>query len=169
MPRFVTSSREGVRNGGWRTLAFKHNVIADYRPTLLWIDDFQPGLEIYQAILEMNGFRVVTASSGAEGIRLALYEAFDAVVTDYEMPGLDGEAVATAIKLLYPGTPVLLFSGSTLVPDRCRRVVDGVCDKGESRDKLLACLHLLLHKKRPSVLQPPVALRASEKGHRTVA
>lgn len=172
MPRIATSSGESIARSShrdWRNLRLLSPGNADDRPTLLWIDDFRPGLEIYKVILEMYGFRVLTASSGAEGIRIALYNRFDVVVTDYEMPGIDGEGVVACIKTLYPGTPVLLFSGSALVPTRCRQMVDAVCDKGESRDKLLASIHLLLHKKRPGVLQPPVAVRASENGHRTVA
>ena len=137
--------------------------------TLLWIDDFAPGLAMYKAMFEPLGFRVLTASSGAEGVQLALSNHIDAVVTDYEMPEMNGEVVASAVKALKPGVPVLMFSGSTLISSRCRRVVDAICDKAGSRDELLAAIHRLLHKKRPPVLQPRVAAPASHHGHRTVA
>lgn len=118
------------------------------RPTLLWIDDFEPGLALYRAMFEGFGFQVLTASSGAKGIRLAAMNRVDVAVTDYEMPGMDGEAVAASIKTLNPRTPVILFSGSTLVPLRARRVVDAFCDKAGSRNQLLTTIHRLLHKKR---------------------
>jgi CheY-like chemotaxis protein len=137
--------------------------------TLLWIDDFEPGLAMYKLMFEALGFKVLTASSGAEGIRLANRNYVDAVVTDYEMPEMNGEAVASSIKALKPSVPVLMFSGSTLISARCRRVVDAFCDKAGSRDALLAAIHRLLNKKRPVVLQPPVAASASHHGHRTVA
>jgi CheY-like chemotaxis protein len=137
--------------------------------TLLWIDDFAPGLAMYKAMFEPLGFRVLTASSGAEGVKLALSNYIDAAITDYEMPEMNGEDVASAIKALRPGVPVLMFSGSTLISSRCRRVVDAVCDKAGSRDELLGAIHRLLHKKRPPVLQPRVAASASHRGHRTVA
>jgi len=137
--------------------------------TLLWIDDFAPGLAMYKAMFEPLGFRVLTASSGAEGVQLALSNHLDVVVTDYEMPEMNGEVVASAVKALKPGVPVLMFSGSTLISSRCRRVVDAICDKAGSRDELLAAIHRLLHKKRPPVLQPRVAAPASHHGHRTVA
>jgi len=137
--------------------------------TLLWIDDFEPGLAMYKVMFEALGFKVLTAASGAEGFRLATRNYVDAVVTDYEMPGMDGEAVAAAVKALKPSVPVLMFSGSTLISARCRRVVDAFCDKAGSRDVLLAAIHRLLNKKRPVVLQPPVAAPASHHGHRTVA
>jgi CheY-like chemotaxis protein len=139
------------------------------RPTLLWIDDFEPGLALYRAMFEGFGFQVLTATSGAKGIRLAAMNRVDVAVTDYEMPGMDGEAVAASIKTLNPKTPVILFSGSALVPLRARRVVDAFCDKAGSRNQLLATIHRLLHKKRTRSLQPPPVARASHQAHRTVA
>ena len=139
------------------------------RHTLLWIDDFAPGLAMYKAMFELEGFKVLTASSGVEGIRLATRNYVDVVITDYEMPEMDGEAVAAFIKSIKPFVPVLMFSGSTLISARSRRAVDAFCDKAGSRDELLATIHFLLHKKRPPLLQPPVAAPASHHGHRTVA
>ena len=139
------------------------------RPTLLWIDDFEPGLVLYRAMFERLGFRVLTASSGKMGVKLASLYRVDIVVTDYEMPGMDGEAVASSVKVLNPKIPVIMFSGSTLVPIRARRVVDALCDKAGSRDQLLATIHRLLHKKGVRTLQPPPVAQASHDGHRTVA
>jgi len=139
------------------------------RHTLLWIDDFAPGLAMYKTMFEREGFKVLTASSGVEGIRLATRNYVDVVITDYEMPEMDGEAVAAFIKSIKPSVPVLMFSGSTLISARSRRTVDAFCDKAGSREELLATIHFLLHKKRPTVLQPPVVAQASHHGHRTVA
>jgi len=143
--------------------------ISSHNPTLLWIDDFEPGLALYRAMFERLGFRVLTASSGRAGVRLASLHHIDIVVTDYEMPAMDGEAVATAVKANNPRIPVIMFSGSTLVPIRARRVVDALCDKAGSRDQLLATIHRLLHKKGVRTLQPPPVAQASHHGHRTVA
>lgn len=161
--RAAIASMEAPRCTGLRKPARKK------RYTLLWIDDFAPGLELYQAMFSALGYRVLTASSGAEGIQIAAASSVDLVITDYEMPEMNGEFVAVAIKSIKPRVPVLMFSGSTLISGRCRRVVDAFCDKAGSRDELLAAIHFLLHKKRPVALQPPVAGNASHHGHRTVA
>src|ERR1700686_3572726 len=87
-------------------------------PTVLWVDDFQPGLELYRAMFEGLGFKVLTASCGKEAVKLAADNLVDVVVTDYEMPGMNGEAVAMAIKSIKPRVPVVMFSGSTLVSTR---------------------------------------------------
>lgn len=137
------------------------------KATLLWIDDFQVGLEMYRAMFERLGYRVLTASSGEMGLQLATTRHVDVVVTDYEMPGMNGEAVALALKALRPDLPVILFSGSTTVSDRALQLVDACCDKAGSREELLAAIHFLLQKKRPSFLQPPPVTPASD--HRTVA
>src|SRR5215475_6722384 len=76
------------------------------RPTLLWVDDFAPALNLYKVMLEGLGFRVLTASSGRAGVRIASTNRLDLVVTDYEMPEMDGEQVAAAIKAINPRIPV---------------------------------------------------------------
>lgn len=139
------------------------------RPTLLWIDDFAPGLMLYQKMFEDLGFNVLTASSGEAGIQLASENSVDVVVTDYEMPCMNGLAVAKAIKALDPCTPVVLFTGSTVLPLRSRRSVDVFCDKAAPRAKLLGSIHRLLQKKDALRLQPPRVAQASHHGHRTVA
>ena len=139
------------------------------KATLLWIDDFQIGLEMYRAMFERLGYRVLTASSGQAGLRIAASQRIDLVVTDYEMPGMNGEAVANALKVLKSDLPVILFSGSTMVSNRALQVVDACCDKAGSREELLATIHLLLHRKRPTFLQPPPVAPASDHRQRTVA
>jgi len=124
------------------------------RPSLLWIDDYKPGLELYRSVFESMGYRVFTASSGEEGLRLAILHHVDVVVTDYEMPGMNGDAVTEKIKAANPDIPVILFSGSTLVPTRVRRRADAVCDKAGSRNQLFSTIHRLVRRKRAPALQP---------------
>jgi CheY-like chemotaxis protein len=118
-------------------------------------------------MLEGLGFRVLTASSGKAGVRMASTNRLDLVVTDYEMPEMNGEEVAAAIKALDPRIPVLLFSGSALVPRRMKQLVDACCDKAAPRDQLLGAIHRLLQRK--NVLETAPVTRASGHGQRTVA
>ena len=147
----------------------KKRPVCSGRPTLLWVDDFQPGLALYRAMFEGLGFRVLTASSGKEGVKLATENLIDVVVTDYEMPRMNGEELAAAIKSIKPRVPVVLFSGSTLVPLSSRRVIDAFCDKAGSRNQLSATIHRVLLKKPTRTLQPQPIGRASDEGRRTVA
>jgi CheY-like chemotaxis protein len=133
------------------------------------VDDFQPGLELYRAMFEGLGFTVLTAVSGKQAIKIVTENLLDVVVTDYEMPGMNGEALASAIKKIKPRLPVVLFSGSTLVPLSARRVIDAFCDKAGSRNQLSNTIHRVLLKKRPGALQPPAVALASDIRQRTVA
>jgi CheY-like chemotaxis protein len=129
--------------------------------TLVWIDDYQPGLTVYKAVFERLGFRVLTASCGKLGLELVDSNPVNAVIVDYEMPEMDGEAVATSIKNSRPELPVILFSGSSLVPSRVKNVVDAVCDKARSRDELLAAINRVLGNR--SNYQPVPAISVGER------
>lgn len=162
---FSWSDRDSTRPTKSRQTSIRHTT----SPTLLWIDDFEPGLMLYRKMFEDLGFKVLTANSGDAGVQLAATNRVDAVITDYEMPGMDGITVASSIKALDARTPVLLFSGSTLVPAHARSVVDAFCDKARPRAELLAAIHRLLQRKPSLGLQPPAVAQASHHGHRTVA
>jgi CheY-like chemotaxis protein len=164
-PSIVWSKSQLFERSRAKTREARHSA----RPALLWIDDFEPGLMLYKKMLEDLGFKVLTASTGEAGVKLAALYAIDVVVTDYEMPSMDGLGVAASVKALNPRTPVLLFSGSALVPGRARRLVDAFCDKAGPRSQLLAAIHRLLQTKRSQRLQPPPARQASDHGQRTVA
>ena len=112
--------------------------------TLLWIDDYEPGLALYKAIFEGFGFRVLTASRGQKGLDLVASHHVDAVVMDYEMPEMDGEAVAASLKARRPELPVVMFTGSDSISHRARNLVDAVCDKAGSRNELLAAIRELI-------------------------
>ena len=155
--------------GAWDRFPLPQEREASRPPVLLWIDDFEPGLVMYKTMFENLGFRVLTASSGKAGIRLMDSNPVDVVVTDYEMPEMDGEAVALAVKALNPQVPVVLFSGSTLLSRRARHAADVCCDKAAPRQRLLDAIHRLLHKKHALHLQPSPITQASDDRHRTVA
>ena len=177
MPRAATplnASSYQLRPAAWRpkqseTATTVKRPVCSGHPVLLWIDDYKLGLQLYRAMFENLGFKVLTASSGAEGVKLAAANPVDVVVTDFEMPGMNGEAVAAAIRAIDPRVPVVLFSGSTLVSARTRRMFDACCDKAGSRDQLSTSILRVLRKKHGRSLQPPPMTRASDEGRRTVA
>jgi two-component system, chemotaxis family, chemotaxis protein CheY len=66
--------------------------------TILAIDDSRTIRELLRATLTDGGYAVVTASDGVEGIDRFNDHRFDAVITDINMPNLDGFGVIDGIR-----------------------------------------------------------------------
>ncbi len=107
-------------------------------PTILCIDDRLDGLNIRKLMLEMQGYSVLTADNGESGLRFLTDHPADAVVLDYHMDGMDGLAVATAIRARYGQLPIVLLSGYPKdIPKELLDVVDASITKGEDPQVLL--------------------------------
>lgn len=81
--------------------------------TILLVDDMPILLEMLQEVLTLRGYRVSTASNGAEAyLLLTQAEApIDLVLTDVQMPDMSGIALAAKIYALNPHIPVVLVTG----------------------------------------------------------
>lgn len=66
--------------------------------TILVIDDDEPILAIYGMTLENAGYRVLTTTSGAEGVHLARSNLPDLILCDINMPGMDGRNVLRSLR-----------------------------------------------------------------------
>ena len=147
-----------------RTRLHQSDMPARRPATLLWIDDYQPFLEIYKIIFEGYGYTVLTASSGKAGLEVANNNRVDAVVVDYEMPDMNGGDVARELKNRNPQIPVVLCSGSLQLPRAIKDLVDAVCDKAGSRDHLLSAIQGVIGNRQNFRSATPVyaALSAAE-------
>jgi two-component system, OmpR family, response regulator CpxR len=106
------------------------------KKVILCIDDDDAILRYERALLERNGYDVLTAKSGEQGLRLVAMCHCDAVLLDYEMPGMRGHEVASEIKLRRPDLVIILLSGSE-VPRQAHALVDAFVPKLESSRQLL--------------------------------
>jgi len=82
-------------------------------------------------MLSMLGYEVLSADSGENGLSIFLKNKFDIVLSDYEMPGMDGVAFACSIKKSSPRTPVVIMTGAgrETVFSRKSTAVDEVISK----------------------------------------
>lgn len=78
---------------------------------ILVIDDQRGIRSTLKDILEMEGHAVTLAEDGAQGVEAFKAEAFDVVLTDIKMPGMDGMEVLDAIMTQKPDCPVIMISG----------------------------------------------------------
>lgn len=78
---------------------------------ILVIDDERPTLTMFRLLLSAEGYTVLTAENGREGLAVFERERPPLVITDIKMPGMDGIEVLKRIKQLEPGTEVIVVTG----------------------------------------------------------
>ena len=91
--------------------------------TLLLVDDRPENLTALKAILDRPEYRLVTASSGNEALKLALRQQFDVALIDVAMPGMNGLDVAAHLKQLERSreTPVIFITAYGDDPEQIHR------------------------------------------------
>jgi CheY-like chemotaxis protein len=117
------------------------------QPTLLCIDDEPSICALHKLLFEVNGYRVLVANSGPEGLRLLDGDHVDLVVLDYRMPEMTGDKVAEIIRRDHPQIPILMESAYTDLPKEVLKNVDAYLVKGDATEKLVAQVKTLLKKK----------------------
>lgn len=80
---------------------------------VLVVDDEEPICETVREVLSLLGYEVFTAHDGATAAALFFgrVQKFALVISDFDMPGLDGSELAHIIRLRHPGTRILAMSG----------------------------------------------------------
>ena len=78
---------------------------------VLVIDDDEMTRTLVTRMLTGEGHQVEEAVDGAEGLRLFGKRPPDVVLTDINMPGLDGHEVIAAIRVLHTDVPIIAISG----------------------------------------------------------
>jgi PAS domain S-box-containing protein len=122
---------------------------ARHLATILLVEDDQNLRDLQSQVLELEGFRVITASDGEEGLmrycRFAKH--IDLVVTDVTMPKLTGDAMIAEIKKVSPSVKIIVVSGYAKgdIEARLRdQKVSGIVDKPFDTSMLVqACRQVL--------------------------
>jgi two-component system, cell cycle response regulator len=78
---------------------------------ILLVDDDPDIRSLLQDYLEIHGHAVETAQNGREALTKLDQAGYDAVVTDCNMPGLDGLAVLRHVRQNRPSLPVVMMTG----------------------------------------------------------
>ncbi|MDB4968185.1 MAG: two component sigma54 specific fis family transcriptional regulator [Myxococcales bacterium] len=78
---------------------------------VLFVDDDPAASRLYKSYLSAEGHEVIIADSGIEAVEAAERSAFDVVVMDLNMPGLDGWMSMSLIKARRPKLPVVVLTG----------------------------------------------------------
>src|SRR5437762_4654809 len=109
------------------------------------IDDEPLGLVLRKRLLESAGYEVLTAADGTSGLALFVSRDVDAVVLDYNMPGMNGDVVAKRMRQVKPRVPILLFTALPDLGDEARECADAFLTKGDSPRALFQEVERLMH------------------------
>lgn len=115
---------------------------------ILCIDDDSACLEAHKELLEISGYEVLTAQSGEQGLGLFVSHKVDAVVLDYQMPGMN-DRVSSQMRRVKPDVPILMLSGYRELPLNELSCVDAFLSKGESWSTVVSTLDRLLNLRFP--------------------
>jgi len=78
---------------------------------VLVIEDDPFGAKLLLGILQRGGYEVASASGGQQGVETAKREAFEVVVTDWQMPGPDVFDMIKMLHIFKPQLPIVLLTG----------------------------------------------------------
>ena len=84
---------------------------SERQKNILLVDDDPKNIQIIQDLLEFEGYRVYSAVNGREAIDQIESTPVDLVITDYEMPIMDGFELLKYINRGYPDLPVIILTG----------------------------------------------------------
>ena len=107
--------------------------------TVLCVDDEIDGLNLRKAMLEMHGYRVLTATNVEEALKVFDSEAVDVVLTDHLLKGQTGTRLAAEMKRRKPEVAVAIYSGVAQAPEDIAKA-DVFITKLVSPEELLAYL-----------------------------
>jgi CheY-like chemotaxis protein len=115
-------------------------------PTVLCVDDAEAILKFYQDLLGKHGYEVVSAANGYQA--LAVFRArapqIDAVILDYQMPGMSGLELAILLKGCDPTLPIMMVSGAAPHGHELRPFIDVALLKGVPIQEIVGHVELLV-------------------------
>jgi two-component system, NtrC family, response regulator AtoC len=125
--------------------------MAESKKHLLLVEDEAPLREALAERLGEHGFDVIQAGTGEDAIEQLAEFAFDIVVTDLRLPGIDGSRVLEAALLRYPEIVGIIVTGYGTVKDAVEAIKRGATDfvtKPFQFDELLHALTSALEQRR---------------------
>jgi len=95
---------------------------------VLVIDDEKVIREGCHEVLTQEGYKVVRAERGEQGLKMIEREHFDIILLDLMMPGLSGFDVLSHVKTLHPDTSVIVITGYATIENSIEAMKNGAFD-----------------------------------------
>ena len=116
---------------------------------ILVVDDSAIVRQMHAFMLRSAGFEVAEAENGAEALEAALAEKFDLILTDINMPVMDGYELTRRLRQMpqYATTPIVIVSTESEAQDKTLGFEAGAnlyIVKPAQRDQLVNNINLIL-------------------------
>ena len=82
-----------------------------HKTLILVVDDYFGDRETLKAVLEVKGYRVVTAETGAQALTRVKEKHFDVIFLDIRLPDIDGAQIFEQVKTIDPNVAVIMMTG----------------------------------------------------------
>jgi CheY-like chemotaxis protein len=92
------------------------------------------------SLLQENGYELVTATNGCDGLRLLMSRPVDAIVLEYHLGLLDGAIVAAEIRKARPQLPIVMLADYLELPEGALKSVDALVTKSDGAHFLSATI-----------------------------
>lgn len=118
---------------------------------VLVVDDAPDTLEIIGKLLQYEGYEVITAFTGEEGIEKARTENPEVVLLDINLPGLNGTETLKQIRMVHPLACVVMLTAFATVDNAIQALKEGATDfikKPFENDYLIHIVHQCMERHR---------------------
>ena len=119
---------------------------------ILVIDDDESIRFLLRAVLEFQGYDVIEAENGYEGLLCYQAEPADLVITDMQMPVMDGLELLMELQRTFPRVKVIAISGGRRTLEVARTFTPHTFEKPFSLEEVLDTVHELVAAAMPSEL-----------------
>ncbi len=95
---------------------------------VLFVDDELPLRDVVSRILSRRGLDVVTAGDAVSAVEMLRDQPFDLVLTDFQMPDMDGFQLLAHVREHYPDLPAIMMTGQSSVQHAVQAMANGAVD-----------------------------------------
>ncbi len=120
-------------------------------PSMLVVDDDPGSSGLLREVFRQEGYEVTIASSGAEALKVAAEAPFDVVLSDVQMPDIDGIEVLRRLRRIAPDTTVILVTAYGTIEMAIHALHEGAFDyvrKPFKLDEVRLCVERAMERRR---------------------
>lgn len=119
------------------------------QPTVLIIDDEKKICSLLARIIGLEGFNVLQANTGKEGLKVLSLNDIHVVISDVKLPDVNGVELVTEVKLRKPYVEVINLTAFGTIEDGVKAMKNGAFDyitKGDDNEKIIPLVHKAMDK-----------------------